>query len=68
MDEPDGIEKHIANIVLESELVTSKWADEKMFFRHNRMDDDLRYRPEWMGSLRTHLIESDFGFAKVRPF
>ena len=30
-----------------STLVTSHWGDEHMFFRHQRMDDDLKLRPEW---------------------
>ena len=30
-----------------STLVTSNWGDEHMFFRHQRMDDDLKIRPEW---------------------
>lgn len=28
-------------------MVTSYWGDEHMFFRHQRMEDDLVYRPEW---------------------
>ena len=28
-------------------MVTSNWGDEHMFFRHQRMDDDLKYKPEW---------------------
>lgn len=50
MEAPGVEEQHIANIVTESQLVTSKWGDEKMFFRHQRFDDDLRYHPEWMTS------------------
>ena len=38
----------IAEIVLNSELVTSLWGDKNMFFRHQRHDDDFRYHPEWM--------------------
>ena len=69
MDKPNGTEKHIANVVLEGQLVTSKWADEKMFFRHGRMDDDLRYHPEWAapGNMNTFLVPSDVGVAKIRP-
>ena len=28
-------------------MVTSYWGDEHMFFRHQKMDDDLKLRPEW---------------------
>ena len=50
-------------------MVKSKWADEKMFFRHSRMDDDLRYHPEWAtweGALEPFLIDSDFKQFKIR--
>ena len=42
-----GTEKLIAHMVTQSDLVTSNWGDEHMFFRHQRMDDDLKLRPEW---------------------
>jgi len=47
-DSPGSEEKVIATIVSETQLVTSRWGDTKMFFRHHRIDDDIRYRPEWM--------------------
>ena len=28
-------------------MTTSNWGDEKMFIRHERMEDDLKYHPEW---------------------
>ena len=28
-------------------MVTSFWGDDHMFFRHQRMDDDLKLKPEW---------------------
>ena len=33
--------------MLETQLVTSLWGDEHMYFRHQRMDDDIRHHPEW---------------------
>jgi len=33
--------------MLASPLTTSNWGDEHMFFRHQRMDDDLKIKPEW---------------------
>ena len=41
-------EQLIGYVNLESQLVTSKFADEKMFFRHQRQDDDFRLVPEWI--------------------
>ena len=32
----------------DSELKTSNWGDEHLYFRHERMDDDLALRPEWV--------------------
>lgn len=46
-ESPDSDEQLIAMIITESQMVTSKWGDKRMFFRHQRADDDLRYRPEW---------------------
>ena len=42
-----GTEQKIGEIYLRSELVTSKWADEQMFFRHQRHDDDYRQNAQW---------------------
>jgi len=50
MDKPTelgGTETKIAEIITRSELTTSNWGDEHMYFRHERMDDDLKLRPEW---------------------
>ena len=50
MDAPEemgGTEKWIGQIKLTSELTTSYWGDEHLYFRHERMDNDLKYKPEW---------------------
>jgi len=50
MDQPvelGGTESLIAQLKTKSTMVTSYWGDEHMFFRHQRMDDDLKLRPEW---------------------
>merc|ERR1712112_655544 len=46
-EELGGKEKRIADLVLKSRLVTSKWGDEHLFFRHQDMAEDLRLRPNW---------------------
>ena len=49
-DQPEelgGTEMLIAKIVTASQMTTSYWCDEHMYFRHERMDDDLALRPEW---------------------
>jgi len=50
LDAPEklgGQEKRIADLVLTSEMVTSKWGDQHLFIRHQDMAEDLRLRPEW---------------------
>jgi len=50
MDKPEelgGSEKKIGQLKTVSELTSSKWGDEHLYFRHERMDDDLALRPEW---------------------
>lgn len=50
LDQPEelgGQESHIADLLLVGGMVTSGWADSRLFFRHQDMADDLRARPEW---------------------
>jgi len=50
LDAPEklgGEEKRIADLVLTSEVVTSKWGDQHLFIRHQDMAEDLQLRPEW---------------------
>jgi len=51
MDAPKelgGTEMKIAQIKTASKMTTSNWSDEHLFFRHQRMDDDLKLKPEWV--------------------
>ena len=65
----DLSEKHIANIVLTTDLRTSKWGDEHMYFRHTRLDDDIRRanKPEWGDHVFTILTEADNGEPTIKP-
>jgi hypothetical protein len=38
----------IGHIELSTKLTTSKFGDEKLFFRHQRMEDDFALKPEWL--------------------
>jgi hypothetical protein len=42
-----GKEVHIGDLVLDGGLVKSKWADQNMFFRHQRVTEDFKLNPEW---------------------
>ena len=37
----------IGTLDLHGSLVTSKWGDEKLFFRHQKVDTDLKFQPGW---------------------
>jgi len=56
---------HIANIVLTTDLTTSTFGDQKLFFRHVRFDDDLKLRPEWEEPTRKILADQ---FERDTPF
>lgn len=47
VEKPNGIEKLIGSLRTKSEFITSKFGDEKLFFKHNYMDEDLKNHPEW---------------------
>lgn len=38
---------YIGDLVLDGKMTSSKWGDENLFFRHQKMDDDLEIHPEW---------------------
>eukprot|EP01059_Diplonema_ambulator_P033268 TRINITY_DN6886_c3_g1_i1.p1 TRINITY_DN6886_c3_g1~~TRINITY_DN6886_c3_g1_i1.p1 ORF type:complete len:358 (+),score=58.03 TRINITY_DN6886_c3_g1_i1:47-1075(+) len=53
---PEAPAKPIGAIRTTSPLIHSKYGDEKLFFRHQRMNDDLERRPEW----RDHVTKSGY--------
>jgi len=51
LDKPSQIGGNFAkigSIQLDGKLVTSKFGDENLFFRHQFMNDDLKLHPEWV--------------------
>jgi len=42
-----GVEELIGVLQLDGRLTTSNWADENLFFRHQKMDDDVKLVPAW---------------------
>ena len=42
-----GEEEQVGELVLASDMVTSKWADLRLFFRHQDMREDFVLHPEW---------------------
>jgi len=45
---PGGTLQAIGFITLTDELTPSKFGDEQLFFKHTRMEDDFRLRPQWL--------------------
>jgi len=65
--EPGEEFSKIGKLVLGSRLVTSLWGDNHMYFRHQRLDDDLReYRSDWTDSYPQSFLD-DTEFDRVRP-
>lgn len=42
-----GTEKKIGSLQLDGKLVSSRWGDEHLFFRHQKLSDDIKLRPAW---------------------
>lgn len=63
-----GVETAIGEIVSKSELTTSHWGDTRMYFRHQRHDDDFRYRPEWMGELTHGTFAMEGETVELHPY
>jgi len=47
-DQPGSELVKIGEFVTVSAATTSKFGDVSLFFRHNRMEDDFRYNPQWV--------------------
>merc|ERR1712127_200784 len=43
----------IGRVVATSEITTSLWGDTTLFFKHQRIDDDLEVHPWWKDYLQT---------------
>ena len=46
-EELGGTEMEIGSINSTSQFTSSLWGDDKIYFRHQRMAEDLKYHPEW---------------------
>jgi hypothetical protein len=50
-DQPHGTELLVGTVQLVGGLTRSRWADERLYFRHQKKDDDLAVCPLWKQSL-----------------
>ena len=56
--------RRLGDMVTTTECTTSAFGDAKLFFRHQRVEEDWQLRPEWMSQLDG---ERDCGFASIDP-
>ena len=54
LDQPHGTELFVGTIQLIGALTRSKWADERLFFRHQKKENDLVKCPVWKQSIPTY--------------
>ena len=47
-EELGGTESYIGDLVLDGNLIASKWGDENLFFRHQRLEVDLKDHASWI--------------------
>ena len=47
MAEPDSPKVHIGDLTITSELVSSYFGDRYLFFKHQDIQEDIVFRPEW---------------------
>jgi len=52
---PGAARQAIGTITLTSQLSTSNFGDEHLFFRHQHMEDDFAIEPKWLSSLQGDL-------------
>lgn len=48
---PDAEKELIGYVYLTDKLLTSKFGDEQLFFRHQHMENDFKLKPEWLSSI-----------------
>ena len=59
-----GKEQKIGSLQLDGQLISSKWGDEHLFFRHQRLDDDVGLRPAWEPYLPRWSLDGKCPFQK----
>jgi len=42
-----GQEFHIGDLVTTSDVTSTLWGDDHLFFRHQWVEDDIALKPEW---------------------
>mmetsp|Transcript_23977 Transcript_23977/g.58038 ORF Transcript_23977/g.58038 Transcript_23977/m.58038 type:complete len:450 (+) Transcript_23977:2-1351(+) len=51
LSSPKATWQYLGDIVTDSECTMSNYGDNKLFFRHQRFEDDLKLRPEWINEM-----------------
>jgi hypothetical protein len=59
----------IGEVITTTKPIYSKWGDEFLFFRHQRIEDDMKLRPEWKKKnrqLSEKIISSNYNVRRSR--
>ena len=49
----DGVGQELGQLVVDEGCSTSKYGDAKLFFQHQRVEEDIALRPEWESAYMT---------------
>jgi hypothetical protein len=62
--EPGADKVHIGDLTLKTPLVQSYFGDKYLFFRHQDIQEDLVYKPDWKSHLTVHSQRCPFSLVK----
>lgn len=60
-----GKEYMIGTLKLNGSLISSKFGDKDLYFRHQRQDDDLKLHPEWEPYCPRYSLDGKCPFQKL---
>ena len=63
--ERGGKEHFIGTLQLRGSLVKSNYGDEHLFFRHQKMDDDLKLQPDWAPYVPKYSLDGKCPYEKM---
>ncbi|CDW84335.1 UNKNOWN [Stylonychia lemnae] len=61
---PSSSKVHIGDLTIKSQLVRSYFGDRYLFFKHQDIQEDLVFKPEWKSDLKVHSSRCPFSMVK----
>jgi len=55
----------IGDLKLQNKMVTSKFGDAKMFFKHQYPDEDIKLKPEWKPYFKSYALGGKCPYEKM---